>query len=61
VIHLRTSTEMDTIAEAGGIIGRLHAELETVVRPGVSTAERGRFAEGILAAHAAAAPTSKGL
>jgi len=61
VIHLRTRDEMDTIAEAGSIIGRLHAELASVVRPGVSTAEVDRFAEDFIVAHDGATPAFKGL
>jgi methionyl aminopeptidase len=61
VIHLRTSTEMDTIAEAGAIIGRLHAELASVVRPGASTADVDRFAEEYIVSHRGAVPAFKGL
>ena len=61
MIHLRTSSEMDTIAEAGSIIGRLHAELDAVVQPGVSTAEVDRFAEEFIVSHEGAVPAFKGL
>ncbi len=61
MIHLRTSAEMDTIAQAGAIIGRLHAELGSVIRPGVSTAEVDRFAEEYIVSHDGAVPAFKGL
>jgi methionyl aminopeptidase len=61
VIHLRTATEMDTIAHGGAIIGRLPAELANVVHPGVSTAEIDRFAEDFIVEHDGAIPAFKGL
>lgn len=61
MIHLRTTGEMDTIAEAGAIIGQLHAELASVVRPGISTADVDRFAEDFIVAHEGAIPAFKGL
>ena len=61
MIHLRTRDEMDTIAEAGAIIGRLHADLASVVAPGVSTAEVDRFAEDFIVSHEGAIPAFKGL
>lgn len=61
MIHLRTSAEMDTIARAGSIIGRLHAELDSLVRPGVSTGELDRFAEEFIVSHEGAIPAFKGL
>lgn len=61
MIHLRTSTEMDTIAHAGSIIGRLHGEFAERVRPGVSTGEIDRFAEDFIVAHEGAVPAFKGL
>ena len=61
MIHLRTQTEMDTIAHAGSIIGRLHAEFRSFVKPGVSTAEVDRFAEDFIVQHEGAVPAFKGL
>lgn len=61
MIHLRTPTEMDTIAEAGSIIGRLHAMLPEEVRPGVSTAAIDAFAEEFIVSHEGAIPAFKGL
>jgi len=61
VINLRTSTEMDTIAYAGSIIGKLFMELPAQVRPGVSTGEIDRFAEDFIVSHEGAIPAFKGL
>jgi methionyl aminopeptidase len=52
---------MDTIAHAGSIIGRLHAEFATFVKPGVSTADVDRFAEDFIVEHDGAIPAFKGL
>lgn len=61
MIHLRTSGEMDTIAEAGSIIGRLHATFPEHVQPGVSTAALDAFAEDFIVSHEGAIPAFKGL
>lgn len=61
MIHLRTQTEMDTIAHAGSIIGRLHDTFPDHVRPGVSTAALDAFAEEFIVAHQGAVPAFKGL
>lgn len=61
MIHLRTAAEMDTIAEAGSIIGRLHAMLPEHVRPGVSTAAIDTFAEEFIVSHEGAVAAFKGL
>jgi methionyl aminopeptidase len=61
VINLRTPTEMDTIAQAGSIIGKLFTELPERVRPGVTTGELDRFAEEFIVAHQGAVPAFKGL
>ena len=61
MIHLRTQGEMDTIAHAGSIIGRLHAKLGDLVRPGVSTGEIDRFVESFIVEHDGAVPAFKGL
>jgi len=61
MIHLRTQDEMDTIARAGAIIGKLFDELPGSVRPGVSTAEIDRFAEDFILSHDGASAAFKGL
>ena len=61
MIHLRTRTEMDTIAQAGSIIGRLHDIFPEHVRPGVSTGELDAFAEDFIVSHDGAVPAFKGL
>lgn len=61
MIHLRTQTEMDTIAHAGSIIGRLHAELGDRIHPGVSTGELDRYIEEFIVSHEGAVPAFKGL
>jgi methionyl aminopeptidase len=52
---------MDTIAEAGSIIGKLHMQFADRVRPGVSTAAIDRFAEDFIVSHEGAVPAFKGL
>jgi methionyl aminopeptidase len=52
---------MDTIAQAGSIIGRLHAEFASFVQPGVSTADVDRFAEDFIVQNDGAIPAFKGL
>lgn len=61
MIHLRTATEMDTIAHAGSIIGRLFEQLPAHVQPGVSTEEIDRFAEDFILGHEGATAAFKGL
>lgn len=61
MIHLRTSDEMDVIAQAGGIIAGLMAELPERVGPGVSTAELDGFVEEFIVSHEGAIPAFKGL
>ncbi|NNF14543.1 MAG: type I methionyl aminopeptidase [Gemmatimonadetes bacterium] len=61
MINLRTATEMDTIAHAGSIIGKLFEEMPTHVQPGVSTAEIDRFAEDFIVGHDGATAAFKGL
>lgn len=52
---------MDTIAQAGSIIGRLHDAFPDYVRPGVSTAELDAIAEDFIVSHEGAIPAFKGL
>lgn len=61
MINLRTQTEMDTIAHAGSIIGKLFEAMPTHVQPGVSTAEIDRFAEDFIVGHEGATAAFKGL
>ena len=61
MINIRTQTEMDTIAHAGSIIGKLFVELTDRVRPGVSTGEIDRIAEDFIVSHDGAVPAFKGL
>ena len=61
MIHLRTPTEMDTIAQAGAIIGNLFDRMPAHVQPGVSTLEIDRFAEDFILGHQGATAAFKGL
>jgi methionyl aminopeptidase len=61
VIALRTAGEIDAIAAAGAILGRLHAELGKAIVAGKSTAELDRFAEEYIRSHPGAVPAFKGL
>jgi methionyl aminopeptidase len=61
VIALRTAAEIDAIAAAGDVLGRLHVALAAHVVPGVSTAELDRIAEEFIRSHAGAVPAFKGL
>lgn len=61
MIHLRTSAEMDTIAQAGSIIGALFDQLPPHVQPGVSTAEIDRVVEEFILGHQGATAAFKGL
>ena len=61
MIKLRTREEMDTIACAGSIIGRCHAELSERIVPGVSTSEIDSFVEEFIVGHEGAIPAFKGL
>lgn len=61
MINLRTPDEIDTIAQAGSIIGKLFDELAAHVRPDVSTGEIDRLAEEFIRSHDDAVPAFKGL
>jgi methionyl aminopeptidase len=61
VIALRTPGEIDALAAAGDVLGRLHVELGRHVRPGISTGELDRIAEAFIRQHAGAEPAFKGL
>lgn len=61
MINLRTPGEIDTIAHAGSIIGKLFDELSAHVRPDVSTGEIDQLAEEFIRSHDGAVPAFKGL
>ncbi len=61
MIHLRTPSEMDKVAQGGAIIAGLIEALPERVRPGVSTAELDAFCEEFIVAHDGATPAFKGL
>jgi len=61
VIALRSTPEIDAIARAGAIIGRLHDALHERVRPGVSTQDLDEFGDEFIRSHTGAVPAFKGL
>lgn len=61
MINLRTSAEMDVIAQAGAIIAGLMAELPSRVVPGVTTGSIDAFAEEYIVSHQGAVAAFKGL
>ena len=61
MIVLRTPGEIDAIARAGAIIGRLHAELRERVAPGITTQALDEFGEALIRSHYGAEPAFKGL
>lgn len=61
MIHLKTPSEIETIARGGAIIGALLREVEERVAPGVTTDDLDRFADGFIRSHDGAVPTFKGL
>lgn len=61
MIALRSTPEIDAIARAGAIIGRLHAALHERVKPGVSTQDLDEFGDEFIRSHAGAVPAFKGL
>lgn len=61
MIALRTPGEIDAIARAGAIIGRLHAELRQRVAPGITTQALDEFGEALIRSHDGAEPAFKGL
>ncbi|HEX5726894.1 MAG TPA: type I methionyl aminopeptidase, partial [Longimicrobiaceae bacterium] len=61
MIHLKSADEIGTIARAGAILAALYAVLPERVRPGATTAELDRFAEGFVRDHRGAEPAFKGL
>lgn len=61
MIALRSTPEIDAIARAGAIIGRLHDTLHERVRPGVSTQDLDEFGDEFIRSHTGAVPAFKGL
>jgi len=61
VIHLRTPTEVDTVAKGGAIIAGLLEALPGHVAPGVSTGDLDAFCEEYIVSHDGAEPAFKGL
>ena len=61
MIALRSTPEIDAIARAGAIIGKLHEALHERVRPGVSTQDIDEFGDEFIRSHPGAIPAFKGL
>ena len=60
MIRLKTAGEIEAIAEAGAIIGRLHEQFPAMIRDGVTTLELDAFAEEFIRSHPGAVPAFKG-
>jgi methionyl aminopeptidase len=61
MIQLKSSREIEIMAEGGRILGATVAMLRTAVRPGISTAELDRMADEFIRGHDGAIPAFKGL
>jgi len=61
MITIKSPREIDTMAEAGRIVGRTLAMLAGEVRPGVSTLQLDQLAEEFIRSHPGAKPSFKGL
>ena len=61
MISLKTPAEIEAMARAGRIIGKLFEELPSHVEAGVSTADLDRFVEEYIRSHEGAVPAFKGL
>lgn len=61
MIELKSASELDAMRRSGRIVGDLHRELPTRIRPGVSTLELDGFAEEFIRSHDGAVPVFKGL
>lgn len=61
MIALKTETQIEHMARAGGILGTLFREIAGRVAPGVSTAELDAFGEEFIRSHDGAVPAFKGL
>jgi methionyl aminopeptidase len=61
MITIKSPREIDTMAEAGRIVGRTLALVASHARAGVSTAQLDRLAEEFIRSHPGAKPSFKGL
>ena len=61
VIQLKSSREIELMAEGGRILAAVVQRLRDAVRPGVSTLELDAVAEAFIRSHAGATPAFKGL
>jgi len=61
VIPLKSAEEIEAIARAGQIIGKLLQEIPDRIRPGVTTGELDAFTEDFIRGHEGAVPAFKGL
>jgi methionyl aminopeptidase len=61
MIRLKSPAEIDAIAEAGAILGRLFEAIGPEIRPGRSTWQLDRFAEDFIRSYPGAEPAFKGL
>lgn len=61
LIHLKSPDEIDAMERSGRIIAALFAELEPLVRAGISTEELDRFVDEYVRSHDGAVPAFKGL
>jgi len=61
MITIKSPREIETMAEAGRIVGRTLALLATKIRPGVSTLQLDQIAEEFIRSHPGAKPSFKGL
>jgi methionyl aminopeptidase len=61
MISIKTPAQIDAMARAGQVLGRLFLEIESRVRVGVTTAALDAFAEDFIRSHEGAVPAFKGL
>ena len=61
MITIKSSREVDTMAEAGRIVGETLALVATRAQPGVSTGDLDEVAEDFIRSHPGARPSFKGL
>lgn len=61
MMHLKSERELEIMARGGAILAATHDMLRPLVRPGVSTKELDRAAEGFIRGHSGATPAFKGL
>ncbi len=61
MIQLKSTREIDVMAEGGRILAATHAMLRREVKPGVSTLDLDAMAEAFIRSHQGATPAFKGL